>query len=130
MLKLVLLVALAALAYGAFEKVDISDEGVVEAAHAAAKALSKQWPDKYHHRFVKVLKAKKEDFNGVSYEMDIIVGMTVCKKSEVEYEEAENCEFRDSISTYKKCTVTISKDLKGAYKLKRAGCILASKSEI
>ncbi|GFT56072.1 u37-Nephitoxin-Nsp1b_1 [Trichonephila clavipes] len=130
MLKLVLLVALASLAYGAFEKVDISDEGVVEAAHAAAKYLSEHWPFKYHHRFVKVLKATKEDFNGVSYEMEIIVGMTECKKSEVEYEEAENCEFRDSVKTYKKCAVTISKDLKGAYKLTAVGWIYASKSEI
>ncbi|GFT07262.1 u37-Nephitoxin-Nsp1b_1 [Nephila pilipes] len=130
MLKAILLISLVALAYGAFEKVDIDDEGVVAAAHAAAKSLSKQWPDRYHHRLVKVLRAKQEEFNGVTYQMDIIVGMTKCKKSEVEYEDAENCEFRDNVSTYKKCTVTISKDLNDNYKLKTSGCILASKNEI
>ena len=45
---------------GGFEEVDINDEEVVTAANQASRALSKQFAGKYHHKLVKVLKAKRQ----------------------------------------------------------------------
>ncbi|GFR12400.1 u37-Nephitoxin-Nsp1b_1 [Trichonephila clavata] len=134
MLKAILLLSLVALAtcglLGGFETVDVNDEEVVAAANHAAEGLSKQFSGKFHHKLAKVLKAKRQVVAGTNYQMDIIVGMTECKKDEVDFAELEGCEFQEGVSTYKKCTVLVFKDLNGKHKLVNTGCILASKKDL
>ncbi|GBM93149.1 hypothetical protein AVEN_150980-1, partial [Araneus ventricosus] len=67
---------------------------------------------------------------GMNYKLDVIFGRTNCKKDEVEFEDAADCDFQDGISTYKKCQVLVYRDLKGEHKLVSTGCILASKKDL
>ncbi|KFM75487.1 L-cystatin, partial [Stegodyphus mimosarum] len=134
MLKTILLLVLVACAtaglLGGFEDVEVDDEEVLTAANHATKRLSKQFASPYHSKLAKVLKAKRQIVAGVNFKMDIIVGLTTCKKNEVEFEEASDCDFQDNISTYKKCTVLVYKDLKNKHRLMSSGCILASKKDL
>ncbi|GIY31389.1 u37-Nephitoxin-Nsp1b_1 [Caerostris extrusa] len=133
MFKIIVLFSLVALSVallGGFETVDVDDEEVVAAANHAAKGLSKQFAGKFHHRLYKVLKAKRQVVAGTNFQMDIVVGQTTCKKDEVEFENTSDCDFKDGISTYKKCTVLVFKDLSGNHKLVSTGCILASKKDL
>ncbi|XP_055932708.1 L-cystatin-like [Argiope bruennichi] len=134
MLKTIFLLTLVALAtcsvIGGFKDANVDDEDVVVAAKYAAKGLSKKFAGPYHHRLAKVLKAKKQVVAGVNYRLDVIVGKTNCKKDEVEYEHSSDCDFQDSVSTYKKCSVLVYRDLIGNHKLVSSGCVLASKSDL
>ncbi|CAL1297383.1 unnamed protein product [Larinioides sclopetarius] len=134
MLKTIFLLTLVALAtcslLGGWEDASIDDEDVLAAVNHAAKGLSKQFSGPYHHKLAKVLKAKKQVVAGMNYKLDVIVGETNCKKNEVEFENAADCDFQDGISTYKKCQVIVYRDLNGSHKLVSTGCILASKKDL
>ncbi|KFM75489.1 L-cystatin, partial [Stegodyphus mimosarum] len=111
MLKTILLLVLVACAtaslLGGFEDVAVEDEEVLVAANHATKKLSNRFASPYHSKLAKVLKAKRQVVAGANFKMDIIVGLTTCKKKEVEFEAAKDCDFQDSVSTYKKCTVLV-----------------------
>ncbi|GIY84894.1 cystatin domain-containing protein [Caerostris darwini] len=134
MLKIVLLLFVAALAVyaipGGFEDASIDDEEVVAAANHATKSLSNTFSGNYHHKLVKILRAQQQVVAGMNYKLDIILGKTDCKKDEVEFENVDDCEFQEGISTYKKCQVLVYKDLSGNRKLVSTGCILASKKDL
>ncbi|KAG8180507.1 hypothetical protein JTE90_007462 [Oedothorax gibbosus] len=134
MLKAVVLLCVVALAtcalIGGYNHREVDDEDVVAAANHAAKSLSKTFAGKYHHRLAKVAKAESQVVNGVNYRLTVIVGKTTCKKDEVEFENASNCEFQEGISTYKKCTTVVYKSLQGEHKLVTSGCILATKKDL
>ncbi|XP_054712145.1 L-cystatin-like [Uloborus diversus] len=134
MWKAIVLLALVACAtaglLGGFEVVDVDDEGVVTAARHATVELSKKFSGPYHHKLTKVLKAKRQVVAGLNYQMDIIVGKTECKKEEVNANEVDDCEYQEGISTYKKCTVLVYRDLKDQHKLVNSGCILASHKDL
>ncbi|XP_055932744.1 cystatin-C-like [Argiope bruennichi] len=133
MYKVIVLLSLVALScalLGGYETVDPNDEEVVKAANEAAKVLSKQFSGKFHHKLAKVLKAKRQIVAGTNFQMDIIVGQTFCTKDEYVYENIVGCDFQTHQSTFKKCIVTVFRDLKGNHKLVSNGCILATKNEV
>ncbi|XP_015909459.1 L-cystatin-like [Parasteatoda tepidariorum] len=134
MFKEILLLSLVAFAacglLGGWETADVDDSEVKVAAGHAAEALSKQFASKYHHRLVKVLKAKKQVVAGMNFRLDVVVGLTTCQKSEMSHEDAGDCELQDTVSTYKKCTVVVNRDLKDNHKMVTSGCILISRDEV
>ncbi|GBN02520.1 hypothetical protein AVEN_31190-1 [Araneus ventricosus] len=111
--------------------VDPNDEEVVKTANEAAKVLSKQFTGKYHHKLARVLKASKQDLLGGTYfQMDIVVGQTLCRKDEYEFENTVGCDFHTGQSTFKKCIVTVFRGADGKHKVVVRGCILATGKEI
>ncbi|CAL1297382.1 unnamed protein product [Larinioides sclopetarius] len=124
---LLTLVALATCSLPGWEDASIDDENVLAAANHGAKGLSKEFAGPYHHILVKVLKAKKQVVDGNNYKVDLIIGKTNCKKDEVEFENAADCDFQDGISTYKKCQVIVHRDLNYNQKLVGYACSFTSK---
>ena len=115
---------------GGYVDRSIEDDDVAFAAKFAAQALGLQFKTPYHAKLTKVRKAQSQVVAGVNYKFNLIVGLTNCKKAEVDYEKIEECEYQDSVSTYRKCEVVIFRDLKGNHRLSRHACILAGRNEI
>ncbi|XP_013777053.1 L-cystatin-like [Limulus polyphemus] len=78
---------------GGWTDESVENTGVKNAAKFATKELSSGFSSIYHHKLVKIHKARTQVVSGVNYEVLIEIATTTCKKNEVPLEDVENCEI-------------------------------------
>ncbi|XP_054714238.1 cathepsin L-like [Uloborus diversus] len=121
-MRCLIFVALFAIAFavGGWKEVSVEDERVVNAAKFATKSLSQRMNSPYHAKLSSLNKAKRQIVAGVNYELHITIGYTTCKKSELDYNEVEKCDFQKN--SFKDCKVKLFHNLQGKYEVKHFDC--------
>lgn len=116
------------LAAGQWEEVIEHNNDVQNAANFAVKFLSLRMNSPYHAKLAHLHRVEKQIVAGINYRLQLSLGYTTCKKSEIEYEDIDSCDLQDG--PLKKCTIKVYCNLQGVHRVTNFDCSTYMKKRV